>query len=236
MIGSDDVINIYCDESCHLENDNSDIMVLGCISCPINSVRWVNKEIRNIKEKYNINRNAETKWTKVSMNKIEFYKKLIDLFFETDCLNFRAVIAKDKDNLNHDAFNQDHDTWYYKMYYLLLRNVVNIGNTYRIYADIKDTHGADKIEFLKEILNHALYDFYDETIEHIQLIRSDEVEILQLTDLIMGAISYINRNYDTSKAKLELVNHLKLRSGFDLKHKTSKDYNKFNLFVWTPRR
>ena len=33
------VINIYCDESCHLENDKHTSMVLGGVSCPISKVR-----------------------------------------------------------------------------------------------------------------------------------------------------------------------------------------------------
>ncbi len=28
------IINIYCDESCHLENDNQKVMVLGAVWCP----------------------------------------------------------------------------------------------------------------------------------------------------------------------------------------------------------
>lgn len=40
------LINIYCDESCHLENDESDIMVLGAITCPDEYKNIVFNEIR----------------------------------------------------------------------------------------------------------------------------------------------------------------------------------------------
>ena len=26
--------NVYCDESCHLEHDNSNVMVIGAVYCP----------------------------------------------------------------------------------------------------------------------------------------------------------------------------------------------------------
>lgn len=26
--------NVYCDESCHLEHDNSSVMILGAMYCP----------------------------------------------------------------------------------------------------------------------------------------------------------------------------------------------------------
>ena len=29
------VFNIYCDESCHLEHDRQQVMVLGAIWCPL---------------------------------------------------------------------------------------------------------------------------------------------------------------------------------------------------------
>ncbi len=28
------IINISCDESCHLENDNQKVMILGAVWCP----------------------------------------------------------------------------------------------------------------------------------------------------------------------------------------------------------
>ena len=41
--------NIYCDESCHLPHDNSDLMVIGGISCPKDKTDYINKAIREIK-------------------------------------------------------------------------------------------------------------------------------------------------------------------------------------------
>ena len=43
------MINIYCDESCHLPKDNSDVMVLGGVSCEFIQKDIINKEIRKIK-------------------------------------------------------------------------------------------------------------------------------------------------------------------------------------------
>jgi hypothetical protein len=231
-----DTYNIYCDESCYLLNDRNDIMILGGISCPIQYVRTINNNIKQLKLKYNLNNKIEIKWTKVSGSKINLYKELIDLLVDTPYLNFRGIIITGKTNLDHEAFNQDHDTWYYKMYYYLIREMVRIGNVYRVYVDIKDTKSADKIIFLQHVLNNSLYDFYNETVERIQTVRSDEVNILQLTDLIIGALSYINRGLVSSQTKVELTNYLSSRVGLDLMHTTSRDTQKFNIFKWSPRR
>jgi len=53
------------------------------------------------------------------------YKALIDYFFETD-IDFRCVLIKYKDKLEHHKFNNgSHDTFYYKKVYFLLKSATN---------------------------------------------------------------------------------------------------------------
>lgn len=106
-----DTYNIYCDESCHLENDGNAIMVLGAVWCPIGQARQIAEQIRDIKVQHGLSPTMEIKWEKVSPAKQIFYLRLIDYFFDNDQLNFRALIA-DKRGLRHDDFNQSHDSWY----------------------------------------------------------------------------------------------------------------------------
>lgn len=73
--------NIYCDESCHLEYDHQKIMVLGAIRCEKSYKKQAVNDIRNIKEKYNMNKFCEVKWTKVSPDKYEMYHELVNYFF-----------------------------------------------------------------------------------------------------------------------------------------------------------
>lgn len=44
-----DIYNIYCDESCHLENDHQKVMVLGAIWCSLDKVKEISKRIREKK-------------------------------------------------------------------------------------------------------------------------------------------------------------------------------------------
>jgi len=85
--------NIYCDESCHLEKDKSNIMVLGAMSCLIENKKEIFNDIRSIKEIHGLSKSFEIKWTKVSESKIEFYKDLVDYFFRNEKLSFRGLIA-----------------------------------------------------------------------------------------------------------------------------------------------
>lgn len=225
--------NIYCDESCHLENDNMKAMVLGAIWCPDSHHKYLARKIKEIKKEYDINANIEIKWTKVSQSKILFYKALIDLFFDEPMLSFRGVIIPNKNILNHEKFTQNHDDFYYKQWYLLLSRLIAPCHNYRIYLDIKDTQGQIKIGKLHEVLSNANYDFDRSIIKSIELVQSHDVLLLQLADLLIGALSYAHRELNTSTAKLEVINHIKTRTQLSLKQSTLLKAEKFNLLVWS---
>ena len=230
-----DIINIYCDESCHLERDHISVMVIGAVWCQSSAVRDITFNLKNIKKKHGLSNNFETKWVKVSPAKLAFYSELIDYFFSCDRLYFRAVVIQDKGKLNHEVFMQDHDLWYYKMFFVLLKQIFDSKSRYHVYLDIKDTRSQEKMKKLHEVLCNNLYDFDKSIIERIQHVRSNEVEILQLTDLLIGSLAYQHRNLITSKAKLSLIRKVKERSGLSLMQTTLPRAEKFNLLIWNPR-
>ena len=228
--------NIYCDESCHLENDKQKAMVLGALWCPEDKTQDIFKRVREIKEVHGIKKYAEIKWSKVSPSKHLFYQNIIDYFFDDDDLHFRCLIIPNKSELNHEAFKQSHNQWYYKMYFDLLKTVINPDNQYNIYIDIKDTRGADKIEKLHKVLCNSHYDFNRSIIKKLQLVRSHEIELQQVADLLIGAVSYLHRELKDSKTKLSLIERIKERSGYSLIKSTFYKENKFNIFIWEPQK
>ncbi len=183
------IYNIYCDESCHMENDHQQVMILVAVWCPLEKSQELSKRLREIKGRHGIRSEFETKWTKISPAKKDFYIDLIDYFFDNEHLHFRALIIPDKSMLQHKKFGQDHDTWYYKMYFDMLKIILSPDDCYRLYLDIKDTRGASKVKKLHDVLCNNMYDFQRRIIERVQIVRSHEVELLQLADLLIGAIS-----------------------------------------------
>jgi len=226
------VYNVYCDESGHLEHDGLPVMVLGAVWCPLEKVPEISTRLREIKRQHHLPPDFEVKWVKVSPAKRDFYLNLLDYFFDDDDLHFRALIVPDKNKLVHAEFNQTHDDWYYKMYFDLLKVILSPLSCYRIYLDIKDTQGAAKVVKLHQVLSNSMYDFSREIVERVQLVRSHEVELLQLADLLIGAIAYANRGLATSPAKLALVERLRQRSGYGLTRTTLLREEKVNLFRW----
>jgi hypothetical protein len=224
--------NVYCDESCHLENDGQRVMVLGAIWCDINKKSEIFSRIKEIKAKHGLPASFEIKWHKVSPAKKEFYLDLVDYFFDDDDLHFRALVVPDKSTLNHEAFGQTHDDFYYKMYFDLLKVIITPKFGYNIYIDIKDTRGREKVKRLEEVLRTSNYDFSKNIVRKIQEVKSDEVALLQLADLLIGAVSYINRGLNSNSGKVEIVKKIQKRSGYTLMQTTLPTERKVNIFRW----
>lgn len=227
------IFNVYCDESCHLQNDKQNALVLGAVWVEKQYTSEIFQELKALKEKHGLSRHFEAKWTKVSNAKKEYYLELISFFFNNPHLHFRGVVVPDKGILNHTAFNQDHDTWYYKMFFLLLKFIIQSDSQYNLYLDIKDTRSLPKIIELKRILNIASSS--EISILNAQQIRSHEVELMQVTDMLIGALSYKHRGLSTNTTKLELIDLIENSIGEKVVTTSSaKEESKFNILVWNP--
>jgi hypothetical protein len=226
--------NIYCDESCHLENDREPVMLLGAVWCPKEEAGALALELRQLKEKHNAK--GELKWTKVSKSRMAFYEEVVEWFFARPSLHFRALVVQHKERLNHEQFNKgSHDAFYYKMYFSLLNKILSPDLKYNIYLDIKDTRGRQRLKLLREVLCNNVHDFTSEMIGHIQNIHSGEVELMQVTDLLLGAVGYRQRGKAGSAEKAALVQRIEKVHRRDLLHSTSLSEQKLNLFLFTPR-
>ncbi len=228
-------INVYCDESNHLENSPTKTMVLGATYCPKFYLKEVNQKIKDIKDRHSIKHSAEIKWTKASPSKIDFYLDLIDYFFDKSYLNFRGVVVN-KAILDHKKYDQSHDEFYYKMYYELLNIIFEADKKYYVYIDIKDTRGNKRVKKLHEVLCNKMHDFQKIIIKDVKQVRSHEVNLLQITDLLIGALQFANRDDVDSDAKRLIVNKIQERSDFKLTKSTPLREEKFNIFHWTGSR
>ena len=222
-------INIYCDESCHTENDGHAAMVLGAVICPADRVRPLAKSIRALKKQYGVPEEREIKWNSVSRSKEAFYLELVKLFLSAHELRFRALVVPDKSRLDHGRFNQEHDEFYYKMYFEMLKFLFDSEAEYSIYIDIKDAHGGDKVRKLKEVLGYSVTQ--NQSLKRLQIVRSDEVVLVQLADLFVGAVSYANRNLTSSSAKAAIVHALEV-GGRPLTESSPYLQKKINIFKW----
>lgn len=227
-------IEIYCDESRHdlLANQHSitetnRYSIIGGIW--LNSIIRENlkNDLKNLRDRYNTY--GEIKWNNVSDSRIDFYKSLVELFFSYNLnLRFRAIVI---DALTVDItkfHDSDAELGFYKFYYQLLFHWIDSTNIYYIFTDYKRNRKNNRILELKEIVNSAKH---CSTIKHIQAIDSKESLILQLEDLIMGAVGYkYNFGYNgRSKAKMEIVKLIEDKLARPIIN-TDKNERKFNIF------
>ncbi len=196
-------------------------MLLGYISVPYNQLKLHNEKIKEIKKKYHFY--GEMKWSKVANSQHKFYNEIIDYFFGSD-LCFRGLIIS-KEQIKNPVFQQDFDSFYYKMYYQLINHKLDTLSTYNIYLDIKDTLSANKVNKLKDILQTKYG-----VIRNLQNIHSHESVFMQIADLVMGAISYHLRGDKKVIAKNNLINRIQKHSNYQLDRSTPKSENKLNLF------
>ena len=223
--------NVYCDESCYLKSNESKYMLIGAVYCPKAKVKMINEYIKHLKENYNFSNTMELKWNKIDWKTEKLYLDIINYFFNQDYLKFRAIII-DKTTLNHKKYNQTENDFYHKAYYEMLKYIIIPGNTYNIYPDIKDTHSYYYHQIMLSFLRVKLSDNNSKTIKKVQPIRSYESSILQINDVLLGALSYYYRNIQTNKSKIRIVNEIKNLYNGSLNQTSSYNNSKFNIFIW----
>lgn len=226
--------NVYCDESCHLKSNNSKYILIGAVYCPKFKVKKINEYIEHLKENYNLSNKIELKWNKIDKKTEKLYLDIIAYFFNNDDLKFRVIVI-DKTKLNHEKYNQTENDFYHKSYYEMLKYIITPGNSYNIYPDIKDTNSYYYHQIMLDYLRFKMSDTNKKTIKKVQPIRSYEAPILQINDILIGALSYYYRGLSENRIKLTIVNEINkfYQNSFDV----SSYYNntKFNIFIWRSR-
>lgn len=227
------IYKIFCDESCHLEHDHADIMVLGALFCSAEKAIELSKKIKSLKAKHHYR--PELKWAKLNKHEWLLYKDLIDLMINDIDVYFKATVVANKHALDHQTYNQNsHNDFYYKMFYYTLRDFLEVGNTYRIYLDFMDTHGSYKSKKLSEVLQNGTY---WQLKTEFTIIRSHESVIMQLCDLMIGAIGYKNRSdiEKLSPIKNQFVEYLEQSLQKPLNVGTPPWEKQFNIFKFQPK-
>src|SRR5574344_1417896 len=206
-------------------------MLIGAVYCPKDKVKKINEYIKHLKENYNLSNNIELKWNKIDKKTEKLYLDIINYFFNCDFLKFRVIVI-DKTSLNHDKYNQTENDFYHKAYYDMLKYIIIPGNSYNIYPDIKDTNSYYSHQIMLQYLRIKMTDNNKKTIKKVQPIKSYEAPILQINDIIIGALSYYYRNLDKNISKLKVLSEVKKLYNNALDESSFYSNTKFNIFIW----
>lgn len=218
---------IYCDES-GLEaiNDKSahKYCAIGGIWIPEQYRPILKEKLNSIKHEYNIY--GELKWNKVSPLTIQCYKDVIDYFFSTSRIRFRAIIIESSKIDNNVFNNGDAELGFYKFYYQLINHWITENNEYRIFLDHKINANKDRVNELGKILQNSNI---NANVKYAQAIHSHESVAIQLADILTGIVfAKFNKN-TTSQAKLELIELVEKHLCKEIQE-TRRFEEKFNVF------
>ena len=208
-------------------------MLLGGLWVRMQDVVFVEKEIWKIRRKHGYQNNSgawidflgEFKWTKVSEKYLAVYKEVVDLFFDlisNGKIRF-CVMLIDTHNPEVQKYNNLKRDGYFKLLYQLYLHNCRVPGIYKIYPD-KITNPRHKVNL--EILRIALEKSLDKKfsklvnpdnkpesyVQSIIPVDSKKVQILQMVDVVIGAIGYFQNRYfkrdEAKKAKIELMKYV----------------------------
>lgn len=223
---------VYCDESRQEYFRNppdaaNKFVLIGSLWIEAQQRANIKTKIKALREVHDVH--GEFKWTRVSPSRQSFYTSLIDLFF-TEPIRFRCIVlpANQLDSIHFH--NNDNELMFYKFYYQLLHHWILDFNTYHIFVDLKTNRAKQRLAHLRGFLDKANY---FSNVVRVQALPSKQVDLLQLVDLLIGAVGFRFNQDGTSAAKNTVINNIEQHIGHPLQP-TRKTEEKFNIFRWRP--
>lgn len=216
------VLHLYCDESRHLPHDREPFMLLGLVSCPADKVRAYHLELRALSREHGLTDDYEMKWTHVRPGKLPFYQAVLAWFLAKEDVAFRALLLPDKAKVFERLPDDSQDMAYYRLYSQLLRAAMEPECSYRAFLDQKDTRGGKKVSELEKLMRLHTADGDEKTVLGLQQMQSHEARLLQLADVLLGAVGAAHRRQPLPPPKQALIAQLADGIGSPLDWDTDK--------------
>jgi Protein of unknown function (DUF3800) len=212
----EEIAEIYIDESS--QNDHR-YLVIGCVINMLPEMSRLNMAIA--KARLPELPNGEAKWSKVSKQKLAAYKRIVDVLFNNlEHVNFHSL-AVNAALLNHQRFDAgSREIGFNKEIYQLAMKCARLysDELFHVYPDGRVT--SQKPEDLRLILNRGCSkagDKRDWPFRRCQFRDSKNTLLLQLADIVTGAIAFKLNGHDEKKnasaAKCELSSYILKRAG-----------------------
>jgi hypothetical protein len=221
---------VYCDESrqeLFTGRDRNGFVVIGSLWLESVHRKHLKDRIGELRERHQVR--GEFKWQKVSPIRERFYLDLVELFFG-EPIRFRTIVLAAEEMDAVHFHNADSELMFYKFYYQLLHHWILDQNTYRIFIDAKTNRVRGRVRTLEQVLRNANL---TAEIANVQALPSRELDLIQLADVLVGAVSFAFNGGGESRTKRAMIGRIEEH----LEHPiapTSRAEQKFNIFRFRP--
>jgi hypothetical protein len=186
-------LHVFCDESYTSNTGQDGFRVQGALWVPVPSLVPIRAEIYDLRSR--CHPYAEVKWNKLRGPKVpELVGSLVDLFFTSSVaatLRFECVVVQHSDDPTVGGEPISRDVGYYKTFHLLLSHRLEPGTTNHVFLDRRPSRQIAPERVLMRCLagsgRGATPPF---RIASCEIVESDEDDLIQLTDVLCGAVGW----------------------------------------------
>lgn len=214
--------HVYCDES----GTTGRFLVYGGIIAPEENVTEICAVLARWRQKHAMRR--EMKWTKVSRAKLPQYENFVDGFFyyaAQDKMHFNCVVFDTHDPGYRRFYRENKAVGFYKLYYQFLLHrfgsyALSDDTRLVVFLDEFSDLTATRRDTMKIILNRGIrlrWGRESDVVESVESMVSHRNDLLQMADVLMGAVGYqfngLHRAKGASAARRELAAYIARKAG-----------------------
>lgn len=229
------LLHIFCDES---RQTDSRYMLIGGVLLTSKDLMYYQDRIRQfrIEEKWT----HPFKWEKVPTNESilgKYFRFLDFLFDKPHCISFKCLFV---DRRTFDRKRFEGEIRFYQLYYYLLLHSFgkHIKPNNPCLVTLHQRATKYKLSDLLKILNNGMRKTYGCPNNLVRTVQSADLrssEMLQLTDVLIGAIGYEIHNYHlakgASRGKIKLMEYVKYRTGLQTFFESTPPHRQ-NFSIW----
>jgi len=232
-----EVIEFYGDESC--SHGAVKHLVIGGLAILQDHVPALLARLATVRARHGYAA-EEVKWERTNRAKLSLHKDYAHEFFKAadeGWLNFTSLCVN-KTTFDHKTYNQnDADVGFNKMIWQLLRHKVGVrfGANHRIVVKLDQRTSKDSPDTLRPMLNHDLRrdGIHTFPFKRIEFRNSKICPILQLNDLLIGALGYsLNQGAGGTSPKAELAVWITSQAHATCRPKSIYGWNATVFRVW----
>ena len=204
--------HVYADES---RQDAHRYMLYGLLFIPRGEQEQSLREDCDRLRRQHLWGTGEFKWEKVSLGKMQVYKEFVDIFFHHADAEFRCLVV-DTQKIDYKTYHQgDRESAFYEFYYQALSRNLRLEDEYLVFTDNRQNRQSNRLTDLKSKTNYhwLLQGAKEKLVRNVEPRDSKAEDLLQITDVLLGAVGYDIEERAESPAKVEMVRHIAARIG-----------------------